>query len=80
MSWNKRKPKKDWKGETDKLFNFLIDLDLLENQVIQFSEYHIRVLGKRKIDIWCASKKYYILGSSSSKTYELLEELKEYIV
>ena len=80
MSWKKRKPKKDWKGENDKLFDFLIDLELEEHQVHQFSEYHVRIFGRRKVDVWSASKKFYVLGSPSSKTYESLEELKEYIL
>ena len=75
-----RKKFKDWKGATSELLDFLIDCELEEHQVIQYSEYHVRVFGRRKVDIWCGSKKYYVLGSPSSKTYNSLEELKEYIL
>ena len=79
MSW-KRKPKKDWVGEKDKLFDFLIDLDFEENKVVQYSEYHTRIFGRKVVDVWAGSKKYFVRGSIGSKEYESLEELKEYLV
>lgn len=75
-----KKKFKDWAGEKDKLFDFLVDLDLEEHQVVQYSEYHTRIFGRRVVDVWAGSKKYFIRGTNSSKTYTDLEELKEFIV
>lgn len=77
---SRKKRKKDWASETDKLYDFLIELDITEDKVTRFSEYHIRIFGRRKVDVWAGSKKYYVLGSIGAKTYESLQELKEFII
>jgi hypothetical protein len=76
---SKRKHK-DWNGETTKLSEFLDSIGILEEQVVQFNEYHIRVLGKETIDIWAGTKKFLVLGSTHSNSYKNLNELKEYLV
>lgn len=75
-----KKKKKDWDGEEEKLSDFLECIGIEDTQVKKYSPYHIRVLGKRTVDIWCGSKKYYVLGSASSKEYKTLFELEEYLV
>lgn len=47
---SRKKRKKDWASETDKLYDFLIELDITEDKVTRFSEYHIRIFGRRKVE------------------------------
>lgn len=72
----KEKKQKLWKEETDKLMEFLYENEL-ESKFKQFSPYHIRILDK--IDVWSGSKKYYVRGSSGSRSYNDIQELKEII-
>lgn len=79
MAWKRKNPK-DWKGEEDRLYNFLMDIEIKEEQVKKYTQYHIRIFGRRIVDVWAGSKKYFVRGSSGSRQYNNPEELKEFIV
>lgn len=77
MASRRKKKKNPWASETQKFEEFMYE-NKLENQTIQFSQYHWRIKTfKGKVDIWPGSKKYYTKGISNK--YKELNELLTYI-
>jgi hypothetical protein len=72
----KRKSKKDWDYETERLCNFLDENDL-DREFEQFSQYHFRIRGK--VDVWPGSRKFWVVGMKGSSVYQNPKELLPYI-
>ena len=77
---DKRKKKAErWTIGNSEFENWMYE-NSLEDKVVQFSQYHWRIkTQKATVDVWAGSKKYWIHGTSGSRAYKTLQELKQYI-